>query len=84
MNRSKLLRRKEAAAFLEADCGVTVAPATLAKYITVGGGPDYQKFGKIPLYSEDDLRSWAQGKLGPKASSSTELRALRERAHAPA
>ena len=83
MEAVRRLRRKEAAAYLERTWGMTVAPASLAKYVTVGGGPRYQKLGKFAVYEPVDLDQWATDRLSPKASNSTEMKAL-EAARAPA
>ena len=74
---SPRLRRKEASTYLEEQWGLSVAPTTLTKYATVGGGPAYAKFGRLPVYSPSDLDQWAQSKLGPTAASSTEHEAVR-------
>jgi hypothetical protein len=64
------LRRSEAAAFLTQQ-GFPVAPTTLAKYASIGGGPIFESFGRIPLYRPDDLLSWARSRSsGPRASTS--------------
>ena len=81
MGGSLRLRRKEASSYLTAEWGLSVAPTTLAKYASVGGGPRYQKFGRTPVYSPADLDEWATDRLSASASSSTEHRAL---AHARA
>lgn len=66
------LRRQEASVYLLSKWGITVAPTTLAKYATVGGGPGYQKLGATPLYRREDLDAWAQKKLGNVVHSSSE------------
>jgi hypothetical protein len=58
------LRQDEASAYLEQKHGVTVAPSTLAKLRSVGGGPSFHKFGRSVLYPRDSLDDWALGKLG--------------------
>jgi hypothetical protein len=57
------LRRdtRQAAAFLT-DRGFKIAPATLSKLRCLGGGPEFQKFGRRPLYSETSLLEWVQGR----------------------
>jgi hypothetical protein len=72
----KRFRRKEAAAFLT-DLGLPIAHATLAKYAVVGGGPEFQLWGRIPVYQEDSLRAWAKQRLGKAATSTTEHAANR-------
>ena len=66
----RTLRRREASAFL-CERGYPNAPSTLAKLASVGGGPVFQSFGRIPLYREDDLLAWAQSRsTGPRRSTS--------------
>lgn len=72
---TRRMRRREAAEFLTSR-GYSIAPATLAKYATVGGGPVFSSFGRRPLYTEADLLAWAEGKLSaPKRSTSDQGRA---------
>ena len=59
-----LLDRKAAAEFLTLH-GYRTAPATLAKYACIGGGPAYQSFGRRPLYAPADLLAWAQSRTSP-------------------
>ena len=59
------LRRKLASEYLELVFGITVAPSTLAKYACVGGGPDFQRVNRTPLYPRESLDAWALSKLGP-------------------
>jgi hypothetical protein len=44
--------------------GLEVAPATLAKYAWEGGGPLFQKVGRVPLYPVEELDAWALKRLG--------------------
>jgi hypothetical protein len=44
--------------------GIEVAPATLAKWATVGGGPAYNKVNRTPLYPTTELDRWAAERLG--------------------
>lgn len=66
------LQRKEAALYLERIHGIPMAHSTLAKYVTTGGGPSYQKAGRRPLYPVDALDQWATKRLGKLISSSSE------------
>ncbi len=64
------LTRREAADFLN-ERGYRVAPSTLAKYATVGGGPVFESFGRRPLYKPADLMAWVATKsTGPRRSTS--------------
>jgi hypothetical protein len=55
-----LLTRRDAAAALSA-AGYPVARATLATRAVRGGGPPFQRFGRVPLYRWGDLLAWAEG-----------------------
>lgn len=69
--RKPRLRRWEAAEYLKLVHGIDVAPATLAKWASVGGGPLYQKVNRTPLYATAELDAWAAGKLSaPMCSTS--------------
>ena len=58
------LRRWEASEYLECVHGLTIAPATLAKLASIGGGPGFHRVGRIPLYPCEELDRWAVEKLG--------------------
>ena len=49
------MRRADAARYLREAHGIPCAPATLAKYAVMGGGPAFRKVGKFPIYARDDL-----------------------------
>jgi hypothetical protein len=67
----KFLRRKDAAYYVRTNWGLPCAPQTLAKLAVVGGGPVFRKAGRYPLYSPEDLDSWAKGRIGhPRTSTS--------------
>lgn len=67
---SRPLRRAEAAAYVS-ERFFPCSPKTLAKLVVVGGGPQFRKAGKWPIYEKPDLDHWAQSKLSPKVSSSS-------------
>ena len=67
-----LLNRRDLAAALMNE-GFKVAPATLATLAVRGGGPAYQKFGRVPLYRWSTALSWARGRLTQPVHSSSEL-----------
>src|SRR5262245_6587681 len=71
----KFFNREEAAAYLAEKWGVRMAPATLAKYATLGGGPPFRRDGRFPVYSDAGLDSWAQQRLGSEVRSTAEYRA---------
>ena len=64
------LTRQEASNFLS-ERGYRVAITTLSKYVVVGGGPPYEKFGRKPLYTPSGLLGWVSSKTGhPQRHSS--------------
>jgi hypothetical protein len=67
------MRRADAARYVRENHGIPCAPATLAKYACLGGGPAFRKAGKFPIYSRDDLDTWAQQRLGRLVRSTSEL-----------
>lgn len=70
MSKDVYLSRKEASTFLAA-LGLFIAPSTLAKLASVGGGPVFRRFGRQVKYLPRDLVSWAEGRLsGPVKSTS--------------
>jgi hypothetical protein len=71
----KFFNREEAAAYLADKWGVRMAPATLAKKATVGGGPPFRRDGRFPVYSDAGLDAWAQQRLGSEVRSTAEYRA---------
>lgn len=69
----RMLRRKDAARYLT-ERGFPVAPQTLARLAVVSGGPTFRKFGRFPLYRLNDLDLWADRKLGPAQSSTSDTK----------
>lgn len=63
------LDRKAAAEWLSAR-GLPFRASTLAKMMTVGGGPRATKWGRRVVYAEADLEAWVDGRLRVVASSS--------------
>jgi hypothetical protein len=74
MHSSKYLSRKEASQYLHSVWSLRRSVAYLAKLAVVGGGPPFRKGGRVPLYTTDDLDSWAQSKIGPLVRSTSEIR----------
>lgn len=71
MENAKYLERPEAAQYLTDELGLRVSKGTLQKWVTVGGGPAYRRFGKRAVYLISDLNEWAERKLSaPRLSSS--------------
>lgn len=71
----RLMRRAEAAEFIRETFGVSCCTSTLAKLAVTGGGPEYQKFGRFPLYSRAACRAWVSSKLSPRLTSTSDLAA---------
>ncbi len=70
---SRPLRRREASEYLRACYGIPCAPATLAKYASVGGGPAFFKAGaRCALYDRAELDRWAKERLGAALSSTSD------------
>lgn len=70
MSKDVYLSRKEASKFL-LSLGLFIAPSTLAKFASVGGGPTFRRFGRQVKYLRSDLISWAESRLtGPVRSTS--------------
>ena len=70
--RKPRLRRSEACEYLRIVHGIQIAPATLAKWASVGGGPSFQKFGRWPLYPSQSLDDWAKERLSAPVRSTSE------------
>lgn len=66
-----LLRRSELAKALK-QAGYPATEATLATKATRGGGPPFQRFGRIPLYRWSSALAWAEGRLSPPMRSTSE------------
>lgn len=68
------MRRAEAARYLREVHGIPCAPATLAKYACLGGGPVFRRAsGKFPIYARADLDAWAKSRLSKPVRSTSEL-----------
>jgi hypothetical protein len=78
--RKPRLRRWEASEYLKLIHGIQSAPATLAKLATIGGGPRYQKSGRVPLYPITELDEWALKRLGALIQSSSDPNGRKEAA----
>jgi hypothetical protein len=72
INREALLTREELAEAL-ALAGFPTTRATLATKACRGGGPPFCKFGPRALYRWADALTWAQSRLSPVVTSTSEL-----------
>jgi hypothetical protein len=55
-----------------AKSNTTVAPATLAKLACVGGGPQFHRAVRTPLYPREELDAWAAERLGKLKRSTSD------------
>ena len=67
----RYLSRREASQY-HTDIGLRIAPATLGKLASVGGGPQYRRFGRDAVYTTADLDAWANQRLGDARSSTSQ------------
>lgn len=74
------LRRWEAAEYLAKVHGLQIAPATLAKLASIGGGPNFHAVPRMPLYPIAELDRWAAKRLGRLVTSTSECRSMVRRA----
>jgi hypothetical protein len=71
---------RQAAAFLT-DQGFKTAPATLRKLRCVGGGPEFELFGRIPVYTDSALLNWALSRTRGPVRSTSDLSAEQTASH---
>jgi hypothetical protein len=69
------LNAAEAARYLLAVHGITVAKSTLKQWAWRGGGPGFQKSGRRRLYPIEQLDDWAAKRLTRVVTSTSELSA---------
>jgi hypothetical protein len=72
MEPQQRLRRKQASKYLQEKWGIERAPSTLAKLAVIGGGPKFQHANRTPLYSPNELDSWAASILSPLKNSTSD------------
>jgi hypothetical protein len=73
MQSSKYLNRKAASEYLLRTWGLRRSVNYLAKLAVVGGGPGFHKANRDPLYSPEDLDTWASDIIGPRVGSTSEI-----------
>lgn len=71
MNQEAFLDRREAADYLTRR-GLRTSWRTLQKWATTGGGPSYRLFGIRAVYLPTQLDAWAEAKMSPPRSSTSE------------
>jgi hypothetical protein len=69
--RKRDMTRAETAPYIT-DHWFPCSPKTLAKLAVTGGGPPFRKAGRVPLYSEASVDTWAESKIGPLVHSTTD------------
>ena len=67
-----MLRRAEAAEYVQERWGYPLAPRTLAKLACIGGGPTFRRASRFPLNDKGDLDAWARAKLTRPVRSTSE------------
>ena len=70
----RLFRRAEASQYLVETWRIPCSAGALAKLAVVGGGPEYRKAGRTPLYPQDALDEYARSKLSRRVRKTAELR----------
>jgi hypothetical protein len=73
-DQERLLSRAEAARYLSENWRIPTSVALLAKLAVNGGGPEYRKAGRTPLYPQDGLDTYAKAKLTRRVRCTAELR----------
>jgi hypothetical protein len=68
----RLLRRAEAAHYIQERWGYPSSPRTLAKLACVGGGPTFRRASRFPLYEVRHLDEWVRAKLTRPVRSTSE------------
>jgi hypothetical protein len=64
--------RREAAKYLTEELGLPITWTTLQKLACTGGGPPYRIFGNRALYTDEDLDAWAEARMSPLRTSTSE------------
>jgi hypothetical protein len=75
--------RRRAVAEASTAHGYPIKEKTLATMASRGGGPPYQVWGRIPIYTWGPYLDWAQGRLSEPRSSTSEADAETSRPDRP-
>jgi hypothetical protein len=62
----RYLRRQEVPIFLKEHLGVTIAKSTLDKMASLGEGPPFEYFGRIPVYRDDIVLAWGRSRISKR------------------
>ena len=73
MTPKRRLNRREASDYLHDVHGIKRSYATLCKLAVTGGGPQFRKANRNPLYEPADLDSWAAEITSAPVRSTSEL-----------
>jgi hypothetical protein len=65
------MRRAAAADYIRTFYAIPCRHSTLAKWAVGGNGPRFRKAGKFPIYSRDDLDTWARSRLSEPVQSTS-------------
>lgn len=65
------LRRIDAARYVRERWGAPCSAKWLAKLAVVGGGPQFRKIGRYPMYTRADLDAWIEGRISAPRRSTT-------------
>jgi hypothetical protein len=65
--------RRVACAQALTEAGFPISPKTLATKASRGGGPPFQRFGRIPLYTWETALRWAESRLSAPMRSTSEV-----------
>lgn len=68
---TEFLSRADAADYLKSRWAMPCTKSTLAKYAVLGGGPEFRKLGRYPVYETAALDAWARSRLSEKPYRST-------------
>ena len=61
--------------------GFPMSASSLATFRCRGGGPDFRKWGRRPVYREADLLAWIEVRLGPARRSTSDDDAREDAGH---
>jgi hypothetical protein len=67
------LRRSDAATYITEQYGFPCSRQWLAKLAVIGGGPEFRKAGRYPIYEPSELDRWAEARIGPRQRSTSEI-----------
>lgn len=66
----KFLTREETARYIN-EKGLPIAQRYLMKLASIGGGPEYRKFGRYCVYERDAVDKWVASRLSEPMTSTS-------------